>query len=119
MTRNPMIVFLEAATAVLLCAALGLAKKTTTKTVQILNPVQISGTRLEAGTYQVALNTAAASPTLEFYQNRKEVAQTPVKLVATPSKNQETEVRYDTAENKNVITEIDFSGARQRILLPD
>ncbi|HEV2383308.1 MAG TPA: hypothetical protein VG206_26375 [Terriglobia bacterium] len=66
-----------------------------TKTIQILYPAQIVGaTMLKPGIYQVGLDRASQSPTLDFYQNRKEVAQAPVKLVSSPTKNSETEVQY-------------------------
>jgi hypothetical protein len=116
MTRNLTTALLGAATAVLLVAGLGLAKSGT-KTVDILNRVQIAGRTLKPGMYQVQLNTAMATPTLKFYQHNQEIAQTPVKLVSSQGRNQQTEVRYNTANNQDVITEIDFSGARQRILL--
>lgn len=107
---------LGAAGAVLLVANLGFAG-TAAKTIEIMNQVQVAGTTLRPGTYQVAINTSSQSPVLDFYRNRRQVAQTPVKLVASSGKNPETEVRYNTAGNREVITEIDLRGARQRILL--
>ena len=116
MRRNLKTVLLGSVTAVLLVAGLGLAK-TSMKTVDILNQVQIAGKTLQPGMYRVELDTAMATPTLEFYQHNKQIAQAPVKLVPSQGKNQQTEVKYDTAKNQDVITEIDFRGARQRILL--
>ena len=116
MIRNLTTAFLSTVTAVLLFAGLGLAK-TATKTVDILNQVQIAGRTLTPGMYQVQLNTATATPTLEFYVHNKQIAQTPVKLVPSEGRNQQTEVVYDTSNNQKVITEVDFKGARQRILL--
>jgi len=116
MIRNLTTAVLSTITAVLLLAGPGLAK-TPTKTVDILNQVQIAGKMLQPGMYQVELNTAMATPTLEFYRHSRKIAQTPVKLVASQGRNSQTEVRYSTANNQDVITEIQFKGARQRILL--
>lgn len=116
MTKTLVAAAAGSAALVLLLANPGFAK-TATKTIQILNQVQVAGTTLKPGSYQVAIDTSSRSPMLDFYRNRKQVAQTPVKLVSSPSKNQETEVRYNTADNRDVITEIDLRGARQRILL--
>jgi len=110
-------VLLGASVALLFAASLGLAK-TTTKTIQILYPTELTGgTTLKPGTYQVTLNTSSSSPELEFYQNRRQVAETPVKLVSTATKNNATEVQYDNAGNRHVITEIDFRGSDDRMLL--
>jgi len=106
-----------ASVALLLVASLGLAKKTNTKTIQILYPTELTGgTTLKPGTYQVALNASSPSPQLAFYQNHRQVAETPVKLVTNPTKNDATEVQYDTAHHPCVITEIDFRGSNQRVL---
>ncbi|HXJ96568.1 MAG TPA: hypothetical protein VMT20_27330 [Terriglobia bacterium] len=101
----------------LFAGSLGLAK-TTAKTIQILYPAQISdGTVLKPGTYRVALNTASQNPTLDFSQNGRQVAQTPVKLVSEQAKNTQTQVLYNTGGKTDVITEIDFNGSNQRMLL--
>lgn len=117
MKGNFLTALLGAGIAALFAASLGLAKMTT-KTIQILYPTQIAGGKmLKPGTYKVALNTVSQSPALEFYQNNREVAQAPAKLVSTQTKNTQTEVRYNTAGHTDVITEIDFRGTNQRILL--
>jgi hypothetical protein len=114
--RNLTTVLLSSVTAAVLFAGLALAS-TTTKTVDILNRVQVAGKTIAPGMYRVELNTSTTTPTLEFYRHNKEVAQTPVKLVPSRGRNQQTEVKYNTANNQDVITEIDFSGAHQRMVL--
>jgi hypothetical protein len=90
----------------------------TTRTIQILYPTEIAGkTTLKPGTYRVRLDAASHSPTLDFYQNSKQIAEAPVKLVPSESKISETEIRYHTVNNAHLITEIDFRGSRQRIML--
>jgi len=102
-------------------AGLGLAKvHPMTKTIEILNPTEVgSGTMLKPGVYRVELQASSQSPELDFYQSRKQVAEVPVKLVASQTKNDETEVHYDTASKPQVITEIDFRGSNQRMVLED
>ena len=81
--RNLTTALLSTVTAVLLFAGLGLAKSTT-KTVDILNQVQVAGKTITPGMYRVELNTSTTTPTLGFYQHNKEVAQAPVKLSPQP-----------------------------------
>lgn len=65
----------------------------------------------------MALNTLSQNPTLDFFQNGRQVAQAPVKLVSEQARNTQTEVLYSTGGKTDVITEIDFNGSNQRMLL--
>ena len=105
--------------AILFAASLGLAKtKTMTKTIQILYPTEVSGgTPLKPGMYQVELLANSQSPEVGFYQNHTQIAEAPVKLVPSQTRNSVTEVQYDTIGNTHVIREIDFRGSNQRMVL--
>jgi len=119
MKHNCVTAFLGACIVALFAVSLGLAK-TTTKTIQIVYPARIAdGTVLKPGTYRVKLNTASQTPTLDFYQNGRQVAQAPVKLVSEQAKNTQTQVLYNAGGKTEVITEIDFNGSNQRMLLAD
>jgi hypothetical protein len=119
MKKNVVTTLLGLGIAILLVASLGLAKAhPITKTIQILNPTKIGGgTMLQPGVYRVELQANSQSPELGFYQSGKQVAEVPVKLAPSQTKNSETEVLIDTASNTPVITEIDFRGSDQRMVL--
>jgi len=117
MKHNYITALFSAGIVTFFAVSLGVAK-TTTKTIQILYPAQIAdGTILQPGMYRVALNTVSQNPTLDFYQNGRQVAQAPVKLVSEQAKNTQTQVLYNTGGKTDVITEIDFNGSNQRMLL--
>jgi len=119
MKKNFATALLGSAIAILLVVIPGLAKTRMT-TVEIVDPAQIGeGTVLKPGTYRVELLTNSQSPELGFYQNRKQVAETPVKLVPSKTTNSETQVQYNTASNPQVMTEVDFRGSNQRVVLED
>ncbi|HEV2383319.1 MAG TPA: hypothetical protein VG206_26435 [Terriglobia bacterium] len=119
MKKNFMTTLLGSGIAILLVASLGQARMNTA-TVDIVDAAQIGeGTILKPGTYRVELLTNSQSPELGFYQNRKQVAETPVKLVPSQTTNTQTEVQYNTASNPQVMTEVDFRGSNQRVVLED
>ena len=75
------------------------------------------GPTLQSGEYQVVLNNTSTTPEIGFYQNGKLVAQVPAKLVDQGKKISETEITYDTqGANTQVITEMDLSGWREKVL---
>ena len=114
--RNKLVPYLIGTVAALLLTS-GLAAAKTTR-VHILYKVNLqSGTMLKPGTYRVQLLSPSKSPELAFYHNRKQVAETPVKLVNQPQKIAETQIHYNAANNSHVLTEIDLKGWNQKLLL--
>ena len=75
------------------------------------------GPTLQSGEYKVVLNNNSRAPEMEFYQNGKLIAQVPAKLIDQGKKIDETKIYYDTrSDNTEVITQIDLSGWREKIL---
>ena len=75
------------------------------------------GPTLQPGKYNVVLNNNSRAPEMEFYQNGKLVAQIPAKLVDQRKKINETKIYYDTTgADTQVITEMDLSGWREKVL---
>ncbi len=87
--------------------------------VEILQAARIpGGPTLQSGEYRVALNNSSTKPEIGFYQNGKLVAEVPAKLVEQSKKINKTEIYLDTqADSTQVITEMDLSGWRDKVLL--
>ena len=78
----------------------------------------VNGPMLKAGTYRVELVSKASSPEVMFYQDGKLMGKAQPKLVNEAKKIDQTEIQYNTAGNKHVITEIDVHGWRQELKFP-
>ncbi len=74
------------------------------------------GPQLTAGSYKVAVLNMQKKPEVVFYQGKDEVAKVPAKLVQTPMKAEYTEVTYNTASHPQVLTEIQFSGWKDKLV---
>jgi len=116
--RNKLACLLAGASAMLFLAAGVAAAKATT--VHVMYQVEFkNGATLNPGNYRVAVVNNSGSSELAFYQNRRQMAEEPVKLVSEPQKIGQTEVYYDTANHSHVLTEIDLRGWNQKVMFPE
>jgi hypothetical protein len=86
--------------------------------IEIIETARIpGGPTLQSGQYKVVLNNTSTAPEIGFYQDGKLVAQVPAKLVDEGKKIDQTEITYVTqGANTHVITEMDLSGWRDKVL---
>jgi hypothetical protein len=75
-----------------------------------------NGPTIEAGTYRIELIKNQDSSDAVFYKGHDEVARTPVKLVAEPSKSSQTEVYSQVVDGSRVITEIRLRGSKETLV---
>lgn len=117
MRNRFLICLLGAAMAVALSAGMALAKASS---VQLANRARLgNGPVINAGSYHIVLMNSSSKPEVAFYQNGKQVAEAPVKLVPVAKKNSETAVIYDQSKtNPTVVTEIDLNGWKQNMVFP-
>ena len=74
------------------------------------------GPQLAAGSYKVDVLNPQNQPEVVFYRGKNEVAKVPAKLVESPMKAEYTEVTYNTTSHPQVITEIQLSGSKDRLV---
>ena len=80
-----------------------------------------NGSELKPGDYQVkVVSQGQQQATLDFFQNRQLVAETPARLVNLPNKVDRTEVDYNAAPgHTEEITGMEFSGWHRKIVMED
>jgi hypothetical protein len=74
------------------------------------------GPQLAAGSYKVDVLNPQNKPEVVFYRGKDVVAKVPAKLVQTPTKAEYTEVTYDTIMHPEIITEIQLSGWKDKLV---
>ncbi|MGH9453224.1 MAG: hypothetical protein ACRD2O_04550 [Terriglobia bacterium] len=74
---------------------------------------------LKPGNYKIMVNDNTKTPEAAFYQGRKLVGQTPVKLVTQPNKADQTAVYYSAPHNNvREVSAIDLNGWNQKLVFP-
>ena len=114
MHRKSVFPIFAAMITLLFATSLAFAK---TKNVTLDRTAKLAdGPQLTAGSYKVAVLNMQKEPEVVFYQGRDVVAKVPAKLVQAPMKAEYTEVTYNTASHPQLITEIQFSGWKDKLV---
>lgn len=72
---------------------------------------------LKPGKYQIDVVNNTKSPAVNFYSHSgKLLGKVPVKVVNQASKNNNTEIEYNTVASNHVITEISLRGAKDNLV---
>ncbi len=117
MSRTVITSIFAAAIAIISAAGLTFAKSSS---VSLMYAGKIGNhLTLKPGHYKIMLNDNAKAPEVAFYQGRKLVGQTPVKLVTEQKKADQTAVYYSAPHNNvRKVTEIDLNGWNQKLMFP-
>jgi hypothetical protein len=114
MHRKSLLPVLAAMITLLFATGLAFAK---TKDVTLDRTAKLAdGPQLTAGSYKVDVLNTQNRPEVVFYQGKDVVAKVRAKLIETPMKAEYTEVTYNTAMHPQVLTEIQLSGWKDKLV---
>lgn len=103
--------------AALLLPGAALARVKNERTVQLPDAVQVAGKHLNAGTYKVEWKQSGPGVAVTFLQGHKALASAPATLKAHDSQvMQDDVVTHESAKNKRILDEIDFSHNKEALL---
>ncbi|MGH9430413.1 MAG: hypothetical protein ACRD3T_02605 [Terriglobia bacterium] len=108
---------LAVAIAIIFAAGMSFAKSTS---ISLMYAGKIGNhLMLKPGNYKITVNDNSKTPEAAFYQGRKLVGQTPVKLVSEQKKADQTAVYYSAPHNNvREVTAIDLNGWNQKLVFP-
>jgi hypothetical protein len=78
-----------------------------------------NGTLLQAGEYTIRIPENTQSPEVEFYTDGRLVAKAQAKVETQPQKNDYTAIETTNEGHTDVVTAIDPSGLRERLVFSD
>jgi hypothetical protein len=114
MQRKSLFPVLAAMITLLFATGLAFAK---TRDVTLDRTAKLAdGPQLAAGSYKVDVLNMQTKPEVVFYQRKDVVAKVPAKLVEAPMKAEYTEVTYNTASHPQIITAIQLSGWKDKLV---
>jgi hypothetical protein len=100
----------------LLLPASALAADSTSRTVNIPNPVVVQGQHLRAGQYKVQWDGTGPRVEVNFMRNGKIVATVPAMLHTNDAQAKQDDIETrQSASNQNVLQEIDFGHHREAL----
>ncbi len=78
-------------------------------TINISEPVVISGNHLQPGEYKIHWNGTGDNVQVQFYQGKKEVASTPAKVISQSNSTIPAITMRSTQDGSKTVNEIDLS----------
>jgi hypothetical protein len=103
--------------ATLLLPGAAIARVKNERNVQLPDPVQVAGKHLDAGSYKLEWKQSGPGIEVTFLKNNKAVATSPATLKTNdPQVVQDSVMTHQSAKNKRVLDEIDFSNDKEALV---
>jgi len=93
-----------------------LARDKNQHSVEIPDSVQVGGTQLEPGSYQLVWQGTGPEIQVNFVRNGKTVAAVPGTLTTNDPQVTQNDVQIDTASNTKTLRQIDFSRNKESLV---